>query len=52
MEGIGFTDVRLYGDLEGGDYGTSAGRLIAVGRKPRRAKRNATGGHGGPPSTV
>ena len=31
----GFVDVRLYGDLSGGAYGTNAERLIAVGRKPR-----------------
>lgn len=35
MEKVGFVDVRLYGDLEGSDYGTNAQRLIAVGRKPK-----------------
>jgi SAM-dependent methyltransferase len=35
MEKVGFVDVRLYGDLSGGDYGTNVQRLIAVGRKPK-----------------
>lgn len=34
MEQAGFADVKLYGDLDGGAYGSSAQRLIAVGRKP------------------
>lgn len=34
MEQVGFVDVRLYGDLEGGPYGPEAERLVAVGRKP------------------
>lgn len=29
----GFTEIQLYGDLEGKPYGRDAGRLIAVGRK-------------------
>lgn len=33
MERAGFEDVRLYGNLDGGAYGTGAQRLIAVGRK-------------------
>jgi 2-polyprenyl-3-methyl-5-hydroxy-6-metoxy-1,4-benzoquinol methylase len=35
MEWAGFANVRLYGNLEGGDYGRDAQRLIAVGRKPK-----------------
>lgn len=35
LEGVGFAGVRLYGDLEGGEYGTSAKRLVAVARKPK-----------------
>lgn len=35
MKQAGFARVRLYGDLNGGDYGTSAQRLIAVGRKAK-----------------
>ena len=34
MEQAGFTDVRLYGNLDGDPYGASAPRLIAVGRRP------------------
>jgi SAM-dependent methyltransferase len=33
MEQVGFTDVCLYGNLEGAPYGPDAHRLIAVGRK-------------------
>jgi len=33
MESAGFADVKLYGSLEGDDYGPNAERLIAVGRK-------------------
>jgi hypothetical protein len=32
MEHVGFA-VRLYGSLDGTDYGPNAERLIAVGRK-------------------
>ena len=35
MEQAGFVGVRLYGDLDGTEYGTNARRLIAVGRKPK-----------------
>ncbi len=35
LEQAGFTRVKIYGDFDGGDYGTNAKRLIAVGRKPR-----------------
>lgn len=35
MEKVGFVDVRLYGDLDGSDYGRDARRLIAIGRKPK-----------------
>lgn len=34
MERAGFIAVRLYGNLDGGEYGPNAERLIAVGRKP------------------
>lgn len=34
----GFTDVALYGSLDGEPYGPTAQRLIAVARKARRAK--------------
>lgn len=33
MEQVGFTDVILYGNLDGDEYGPNAKRLIAVGRK-------------------
>lgn len=36
LEAVGFRDVRLYGDLDGGEYGFDAERLIAVARKPAR----------------
>jgi SAM-dependent methyltransferase len=35
MMAAGFVDVRLYGDLDGHEYGTAASRLVAVGRKAR-----------------
>jgi SAM-dependent methyltransferase len=38
MEEAGFVDVRLYGNLDGGEYGLNAQRLVAVGRKPKAAK--------------
>jgi len=34
MEQVGFVDVKLYGSLDGSEYGPGAQRLIAVGRKP------------------
>lgn len=39
MEQVGFRDVRLYGDLSGAPYGRGARRLIAVGRKPGKARK-------------
>jgi 2-polyprenyl-3-methyl-5-hydroxy-6-metoxy-1,4-benzoquinol methylase len=36
LESVGFSDVKLYGDLSGGEYGFNAERLIAVGRKSER----------------
>jgi 2-polyprenyl-3-methyl-5-hydroxy-6-metoxy-1,4-benzoquinol methylase len=36
LESVGFSDVKLYGDLSGGEYGFDAERLIAVGRKSER----------------
>jgi SAM-dependent methyltransferase len=34
MEDVGFADVKLFGNIEGGPYDTTARRLIAIGRKP------------------
>jgi SAM-dependent methyltransferase len=34
MERVGFVGITLYGNLDGDEYGPSAERLIAVGRKP------------------
>ena len=34
LSAVGFSDIKLYGDLGGGDYGFDAERLIAVARKP------------------
>ena len=44
MTQVGFTDVRLYGDLDGDEYGPNAHRLIAVARKARepKAKKHRT----------
>lgn len=36
MEQVGFVDVKLYGNLDGAEYGPNAQRLIAVGRKSQR----------------
>ncbi len=33
LEQVGFTNVQLYGNLNGDEYGINAGRLIALGRK-------------------
>lgn len=33
----GFSEVRLYGDLEGNEYGTDASRLVAVARRGEEA---------------
>ncbi|WP_447963607.1 hypothetical protein [Nitrospira sp. Ecomares 2.1] len=33
MQQVGFTDVTLYGNFDGEEYGPQAQRLIAVGRK-------------------
>ena len=38
MEGAGFTNVRLYGNLDGQPYGIHATRLIAVGRKSKMSR--------------
>ena len=35
MEQVGFCSVRLYGNLDGTEYGPEAQRLIAVGHRPR-----------------
>jgi hypothetical protein len=43
MEKAGFVDVRLYGDLDGSDYGLDARRLIAVGRKPKTRNGRTAG---------
>lgn len=34
LAAVGFSDIKLFGDLGGGDYGFDAERLIAVARKP------------------
>jgi SAM-dependent methyltransferase len=34
MERVGFVAVKLYGNLDGDEYGPNAERLIAIGRKP------------------
>jgi SAM-dependent methyltransferase len=39
MAGAGFVDVRLYGNLDGDEYGPNAQRLIAIGRKPEIHKK-------------
>lgn len=36
MERTGFIDVKLYGNLDGDEYGPDAERLIAIGHKPGR----------------
>ncbi len=36
LTGVGFGEVRLFGSLEGEEYGTQAIRLVAVARKPGR----------------
>jgi hypothetical protein len=40
----GFRDVRLYGNLDGDDYGLRAERLIAAARKPATAAPRRRGG--------
>ncbi len=44
MEQVGLTDVKLYGNLDGDEYGPNAQRLIAVGHSPkdRRATKHRT----------
>lgn len=44
LELIGFRDIRLYGNLNGDDYGLRAERLIAAGRKAEvaRTRRRTT----------
>jgi SAM-dependent methyltransferase len=36
MEWVGFQKVKLYGNLDGDEYGPDTPRLIAVGRKPAK----------------
>lgn len=36
MELAGFTDIKLYGNLNGDTYGPASERLVAVGRRPTR----------------
>jgi len=38
MAQIGFTDVKLFGNLDGDEYGANAHRLIVVGHKPNEPK--------------
>jgi hypothetical protein len=33
LEGVGFDDVEVYGDLDGSDYGPEADRPVVVARK-------------------
>jgi hypothetical protein len=33
LERAGFSDVGIYGNLDGDEYGPNAERLIAIGRK-------------------
>jgi SAM-dependent methyltransferase len=42
LEWAGFVDVRLYGNLDGDEYGPDAERLIAIGRKAgsKRLEKN------------
>ena len=40
MAQIGFTDVKLFGNLNGDEYGANAQRLIVVGHKPDEPKAN------------
>lgn len=35
MEQVGFSDVKIFGGLDGKEYGLDSERLIAVGRRPR-----------------
>jgi SAM-dependent methyltransferase len=43
LEGARFRDVKLYGDLDGGEYGIDATRLVAVARKGNsRSKRRSS----------
>jgi SAM-dependent methyltransferase len=37
MQSAGFTEVKLYGNLDGDEYGPNTHRLIAVARKPASA---------------
>ena len=36
LERAGFSEVRLYGDLNGSEYGPDAERLVVLSRKPQR----------------
>ena len=50
LEQAGFVDVRLYGNLDGDEYGPGAQRLIAVARKPggpkaTQSRTRASSGH-------
>ena len=38
MERAGFIDVKLFGNLDGDEYGPNAQRLIAVGRRPKESR--------------
>ncbi len=40
MSQTGFTGVKLYGNLDGAEYGPNAQRLIAVGRRAGEQKAN------------
>jgi len=42
MEQTGFVKVKLYGNLDGSEYGPQAQRLIAVGHKSTQKKETKT----------
>jgi SAM-dependent methyltransferase len=44
FESVGFTEIALYGSLEGTAYGPGAQRLVAVARKPRCEPDSAANG--------
>jgi SAM-dependent methyltransferase len=43
MERAGFVVVKLYGNLDGDEYGPHAERLIAIGRKPKAHSSDKSG---------
>ena len=43
MAQIGFTDVKLFGNLDGDEYDANAQRLIVIGHKPDDGNLQARG---------